>query len=84
MCFGVCGHRLELSIKDALKSTFFDKFDVMPLLIYEKSPKKCRILDGIIDELRVCLEPQKCLAREDVVVPVQDCRASGGLYPSIV
>ena len=35
-------HRLELSVKDALRSTFFDQIDEMLLhlyYIYEKSPK---------------------------------------------
>ena len=40
-------HRVELAIKDALKSTTFDLIDEMLLrmyYIYEKSPKKCREL----------------------------------------
>ena len=37
-------HRLELAIKNALKSTSFDHIDDMLFClyyIYEKSPKKC-------------------------------------------
>ena len=47
-------HRLELAIKDALKSTSFDLIDDMLLrlyYIYEKSPKKCRELEEIVTEL---------------------------------
>ena len=51
-------HRLELSVKDALKGTFFDQIDEMLLrlyYIYEKSPKKCRELEDVIVELRKCV-----------------------------
>ena len=40
-------HRLELTIKDALKGTSFDVIDEMLFrlyYLYEKSPKKCRQL----------------------------------------
>ena len=52
-------HRLELSVKDALKSTFFNQIDEMLLrlyYIYEKSPKKCRELEDVIIELKKCIE----------------------------
>lgn len=52
-------HRLELAIKDALKSTSFDLTDDMLLrlyYIYEKSPKKCRELEEIVTELQQCLQ----------------------------
>ena len=48
-------HRVELAIKDALKSTTFDLIDEMLLrmyYIYEKSPKKCRELENIITDLK--------------------------------
>ena len=48
-------HRLELSVKDALKGTFFDLIDDMLLrlyYIYEKSPKKCRKLKEVIKDLQ--------------------------------
>ena len=63
-------HRLELSIKDALKSTFFTKIDELLLQVYfmyEKSPKKCREL-----QLRACLED----ADKDTDIP-----KAGGLRP---
>lgn len=45
-------HQLELAVKDALKTTCFDLMDDNILLrlyyLYEKSPKKCRELQGII------------------------------------
>ena len=47
-------HRLELAIKDALRSTSFDLVDEMLLrlyYIYEKSPKKCSELESIITDL---------------------------------
>ena len=48
-------HRAELAIKDALKSSTFDQIDDMILrlyYIYDKSPKKCRELEGIISYLK--------------------------------
>ena len=57
--FCCLAHRLELSLKDALKHTFFPKIDEMLLrlyYLYEKSPKKCRELDEIAAELELCLE----------------------------
>ena len=55
-------HRLELSLKDALKHTFFSKIDEMLMHLYyfyEKSPKKCRNLDEIATDLKLCLEESK-------------------------
>ena len=51
-------HRLELSIKDALKGTWFNDIDNMLLrlyYLYEKSPKKSRELEEIVRDLRECL-----------------------------
>lgn len=53
-------HRLELSLKDALNSTFFATIDDLLLqlyLMYNKSPKKCAQLEDIVAELKSCLEP---------------------------
>ena len=47
-------HRLELAVHDALKDTAFSLADDMLLrlyYLYEKSPKKCRELDDIIQDL---------------------------------
>ena len=47
-------HRLELSIKDALKDTFFKEIDELLLqvyYVYERSPKKCHELKEIVDNL---------------------------------
>ena len=52
-------HRLELAIKDALKGTTFDLIDDMLLrlyYIYDKSPKKCRELEGIVSDLKDCFQ----------------------------
>ena len=52
-------HRLELSLKDALKSTFFSSVDELLLkvyFLYENSPKKCRELESVVEELRNCLQ----------------------------
>ena len=52
-------HRLELAIKDALKGTSFDLVDEMLLrlyFIYDKSPKKCRELEGIVNDLKDCFQ----------------------------
>jgi len=51
-------HRLELAVKDAFKNTAFNYIDDMLLrlyYLYEKSPKKCRQLEDIINDLRDCL-----------------------------
>lgn len=51
-------HHLQLALKDSLKSTFFSTIDGMLTqlyLLYEKSPKKCRELDEIVDSLHMCL-----------------------------
>ena len=51
-------HRLELSVKDALKGTTFDAIDEFLLrlyYLYEKSPKKYRELEDLITDLRECL-----------------------------
>ena len=50
-------HRLELAVKDALKGTAFDEIDEMLLrlyYIYENSPKKCRQLVEVVNDLREC------------------------------
>uniref|UniRef100_A0A1X7VGK6 Uncharacterized protein n=1 Tax=Amphimedon queenslandica TaxID=400682 RepID=A0A1X7VGK6_AMPQE len=51
-------HKVELTIKDALKGTAFDFIDDMLKLyyIYEKSPEKCRQLEEIIFDLKDCLK----------------------------
>ena len=52
-------HRLELALKDALKGTLFSTIDEILLrvyYIYSKSPKKCRALEEIVEELKFCLE----------------------------
>ena len=51
-------HRLELSVKDVLRGTFFDQINEMLLClyyVYEKSPKKIE-LEDIIGELKECVE----------------------------
>ena len=56
--FWCLAHRLELSLKDALKGTLFTSVDEMLLrvyFLYEKSPKKCRELETVIEELQACL-----------------------------
>ena len=55
-------HRLELSLKDALKSSFFTAIDELLLQVYymyENSPKKCRQLEVVVEELKACLEPSE-------------------------
>ena len=57
--FWCLAHRLELSVKDALKGTFFSSIDELLLRLYymyEKSPKKCHELETIVTELRACME----------------------------
>ena len=77
--FWCLAHRLELSVKGALKPTFFTTVDDLLLrlyYIYEKSPKKCRELEGIVVELKACLEPAE-MPRKGEHVPC--VRAEHGL-----
>lgn len=56
--FWCMAHRLELAMKDSLKSTFFATIDELLMrlyYIYEKSPKKCSQLEGVYQELKMCL-----------------------------
>ena len=51
-------HRLELTSKDVLKTTYFNSVDGMLLnlyLLYSKSPKKCQQLEEVIADLKECL-----------------------------
>ena len=51
-------HRLELAIKDALCGTFFSTIDellIRAYYLYAKSPKKCRNLEVVVEELKSCL-----------------------------
>ena len=60
--FWCLAHRLELAIKDSLKSTHFstvDEFLLQVYFIYEKSPKKCRELHDIVQELKACFDPSE-------------------------
>lgn len=57
--FWCLAHRLELSLKDALNDTLFQAIDETLLrvyYVYEKSPKKCRELECVVEELRSCLD----------------------------
>ena len=52
-------HRIKLAVKDALTGTTFDFIDKMLLRLYylsEKSPKKCRELEEIVNDLKECLQ----------------------------
>ena len=60
--FWCVAHRLELALKDALKATFFATIDELLLhvyYIYHNSPKKCRELLEVVDELKACLDPSE-------------------------
>ena len=57
--FWCLAHRLELSLKDAFKSTFFTAIDELLLQVYENSPKKYRELEVVVEELKGCLEPSE-------------------------
>ena len=73
--FWCLSHRLELSLKDALKSTFFDTIDDLLLrmyYLYEKSPKKCRALDDIILELKSCFEESE-VPLKGGIRPIRAC-----------
>ena len=51
---------LTVTIKDALKNTYFGTIDELLLRLYflhENSPKKCRQLQDRVDELKHCFDP---------------------------
>ncbi len=59
ICFWCLAHRLQLALKDALDKTSFSTIDDMLLhlyYLYEKSPKKCRELNEIVESLKMCLD----------------------------
>lgn len=58
-CFA---HRLKLTIKDALKRSYFsdvDEFLLRVYYVYSKSPKKCQELEEVVSELKQCLNPSE-------------------------
>lgn len=68
-------HRLELAVKDALKSTFFSTIDDMLLRIYyvySKAPKKCRELEEVIADLSGCLDSSEFTAKGETR-PIRAC-----------
>ena len=57
--FWCLAHRLELSLKDALKSTFFSTVDELLMqvyYVYKKSPTKCKELLEVVNELKYKLD----------------------------
>ena len=73
--FWCLAHRLELSLKDALKNTFFSNIDDMLLrlyYLYEKSPKKCNELKEVVDNLKLCLEESE-MPNQRGIKPVRAC-----------
>ena len=64
-------HRLELALKDSFKETFFSSIDDMLLkmfYLYEKSPKKFRLLQDVYDNLKSEIDFQS-----KKVKPVKAC-----------
>ena len=73
--FWCLAHRLELALKDALKGTPITNIDEMLLrlyYLYEKSPKKCRELESVIEELQACLTTQE-FSKKGGSRPVRAC-----------
>ena len=71
-------HRLELSVKDALKGTFFKEIDELLLqvyYVYEKSPKKCHELKEIVDHLKQCLTDTE-MPKQGGNRPLRECGTS--------
>lgn len=57
--FWCLAHCLEIALKDALANTFFSSVDELLLrlyYLYEKSGKKCRELEYVVQALKQCLE----------------------------
>ena len=66
--FWCLAHQLELSLKDALNDTLFQAINEMLLrvyYVYEKSPKKCRELECVVEELRSCLDSDELPKKGD-------------------
>lgn len=70
-------HRVEFAVKDALKGTAFDAVDDMLLKLYslyEKAPKKCRELAGVVPNLKECINVDEA--------GIKPIRASGSRWVS--
>ena len=70
-------HRLELSLRDALKNTLFTAVDEMLMRVYylyEKSPKKCCELEWAILELKACLTEEE-MSTQGGSRPIRACGA---------
>ena len=68
-------HRLDLSLRNALKNTPFTAVDEMLMhvyYLYEKSPKKCCELKCIILELKACLTEEE-MSTQGGSRPIQAC-----------
>ena len=68
-------HRLELCLKDALNSMFFTAIDELLLqvyFLYEKSPKKCRRVEEVVEELKGCLQPTE-MPKKGGTRPLRAC-----------
>ena len=73
--FWCLAHRLELSLKDALKKTFFSAIDDMLMhlyYLYEKSPKKCKELSEVVANLKLCLDTSE-LSNQRGIRPICAC-----------
>ena len=68
-------HRLELSLKDTLKGTFFSTLDELLMqvyYVYEKSPKKCKELKEVVEVLKTNLDEEE-MPTKGGTKPVHAC-----------
>ena len=68
-------HKLELSLRDALKNTLFTAVDEMLMRVYylyEKSLKKCCELEWAILELKACLTEEE-MSTQGGSRPIRAC-----------
>ena len=73
--FWCLAHRLELSLKDAVKKTLFSSIDEMLMhlyYLYEKSPKKCNELKEVVENLKLCLEESE-MPNKRGIRPIRAC-----------
>ena len=73
--FWCLAHRLEFALKDALKDMLFKSVDEMLLQVYylyEKSLKKCRELETVVEGLKRCIAPGE-FPQHEGHKPLQAC-----------
>ena len=71
--FWCLAHHLELSVNDALKSTYFSTIDDVLYYLYENSTNKCQELDDVVQSLKSFTESESGLGTTKGSRPLCAC-----------